>query len=288
MRCTPDVIRHFAQQFDSKRKCPKCKGSCKTGLCVDDCLSYAGKFPDYKCNFLRSAYVLRYFCVHKAEMKKLLGLNYKRIQNHLSLDSKDSITVVSLGAGPGTDFFAFIEWLDDYSMIDTHPTVKFLRIDKEDDWVNQLADIKNIYDPTIKKLFSKAHFMKNITDILTLPEKNKEEYDILSLSYILSEIKDSAVNLIWNNLRGRLSRKCIILLNDRPEAAVTNKYDKFKSLIKKDFPRSEFIDYSFSSFLNYGIKRDDTHCDENYPEDYRQMFKAKLNCTSCQSIIFKK
>lgn len=292
MSYSSEVIHQCAAFHTGKVHCPGCT-KCGSGSCFSNCLDYRqGNVPNYGCDNLRYAYVLKYFYVHKAETFKLLVEEKQDLRKHLKLSTRQSkLNYAGIGAGPGSDFIGFVEWLQDNKL---SPNLKLqcVRMDKEDNWITQFKLIRGIYQPLLDELGVEVAYRKVIGDIFDVsPTKN---LDVLSFSYIISELisnnkLDSTkkrFEKLWNRFSGRLNKKSVIILNDRPEQEVASFFDFFADIVKDSFPKSNSVNYSFCSNLNFGTNRFDRHCGESYPDDLCSRYGPKLLCNSCQTLIY--
>jgi len=159
--------------------------------------------------------------VHKAEIKQMYSVNSKKIASHLLFakrDQDEQFVIAAAGAGPGTDFVSFLEWLHDYRrpMQNAMPSnLIFLRIDKEDNWGEQYLEVLDSYTPIIDVNKLSIDKRKLIVDMFQpMSKKPKKRFDILSMSYVLSENCRSGdghqrLSILWDNLKTSFKEKSI-------------------------------------------------------------------------------
>ena len=290
--CEVKVIEACSQYHEGKEPCDECQKECSSGSCFDGCLKYYdGNIPDYSCDFLRYAYVLRYFYVHKAEIRKLLEMDSDEIKRHLSVKTRTKeLSFAAIGAGPGSDFAGFIEWTKIYIRNRQFP-LRLLRIDKENDWIHQYDIIRDSYAPVIDEMGIKIAFRKVIGDVLDKKIVFKPfDLDIVSFSYILSEFPESKrkflISSVFSKLLASLKEKSIIVLNDRPEQTVVDSFEYVFNLVQAEHPRSTANKYCFATNLAWGDRHFQCWCSSFYPNVLRDRYQPKLNCNSSQMIIY--
>ena len=299
MSNTDILFETFNASLKGKVKCTNCMKTCSK-FCPDACLDYKQKqIPDYRCNYLRDAYVLRYFPTHEAEIKKLYEINTDQIFRFMSLKKRqDKLVILGLGAGPGTDLIAFCEWLYKHkSQIEKQILVTFIRADDNDDWINQYNKLRKIYKSTNNSEKANFTYKKRIVDAFDASGWPRNTH-ITSASYLLSELTSknnitsckAIVSNFWAEFRDKLDDRSIILINDRPEEDVQMLSDYLANLVKTTYRKSIYKEYCFKKdcFKNVtGITfHNNDWCGCHLPDNMRSTYKSKTVCTSYQCIIF--
>lgn len=284
------IIRYCVETLETKEKCLDCSISCSENCA--DCLDYTEeRVPDYSCRYRRCAYVLRYFFVFKEETRRLLEVCSNEIISHLDLrDRNTMIDCTGMGAGPGSEFVGFLEWMMDNHITDKR--VRFRRVDKLDDWNEQYFKIMGFYKGLLDERQIELKCVKIIKNMFDVNFINKK-LDVVYFSNVLSEhIKRNDLNRakqlvdrLWSNMCSSMAERAIIILNDRPQEEVGQIFDYFFSLVCGAYPKTSCYDYSFNG--NYGMQHNcNPWCGQHFDDDIREKYKIMLKCRSYQSIIF--
>jgi len=221
---------------------------------------------DYTCPQKRKIYVARYAPTYISEVEEAL----KRTENEFIryIFQKKELNVASIGGGPGTDIAAFNKWLStqptwlyDFNLKD----IRYLRVDIHKQWDDvshlliQLYQIQNVsYD-----------FKKIICDISNNPVNSKTfaNFDVVILSYIISEIDNKKITNLARHVSQILSKKTLIVVNDINHVNVINKINNFLDDLGVMNPMS----YKFTS---------SGWCGEIYPDEIKNKAHPKLSKNS--------
>ena len=286
--------------------------------CMDACLNYFnGKVPRYECDLLRTLYLLRYFCVHKAEIKKLFDVESGEIISYLKIPSHKNINFISIGAGPGIDFAAFLEWLNDVNVGQVRK-LNLIGVDVVEGWSNQWKMVTSSYRDLFRKY--SARLYRYVGDIVYLtPSSCVKGVSIVCLSYVISELvsalPEGKLEQVLENLvswiLGVVSGRFVLVCNDRPQKEVCRALRQVKDILEKrgsrpvtareyfflreNMPSHDIIRISGRSIVRsrwggskfrFGNPHPPTRNSENYPSALRRQYRAKSWCHSCQLICF--
>ena len=155
--------------------------------------------PPYSDNEIYIAYIDRYLKMYYPRMFFILNhlLKYTKFYELLKKWSSKPIKILDIGAGPGTMFMAFIEYLEYINGLETFDfTYEISLIEEENNFLGFIKQLLNklmTSKPTLHSKLSlkiplESHQIdfndidSNITSIL-----NESKYEIIILSFILNE-----------------------------------------------------------------------------------------------------
>lgn len=255
-----DVLKEFdaTVDYDLARICnddQKAGSSCP--LCLKN-RYYSGQPVQYTCSQLRYIYVLRYLPVHiKENLKILEALNAKGVEN----DWESPVQVLALGGGPGSEIAALQTFVHENGFFGSDvPEIHVTRLDRVKEW-------SEIYK-TVRKI-SKGNTTKykylRINDDVCAVEKYKGAYDLIFLSYIVSELTDEKAVRLGMALSRVAKESCLLVFNDRNEQAVVNRIRTIVDLF---------------TVANQYVSTTASHVGMNYPEDIKERVRPKLSLSS--------
>jgi hypothetical protein len=173
-------------------------------------------------------YVLKYLPVHVEEIVRALNLLGG---NPNSPGWKVPVRVLSLGRGPGTDVIALKEFNIRTNFYNQNTRdFKITQVDYNKCWNNIAARIVGLQGHQGYQYESAGVF---IMDILAfLQQAPPASYDLIILSYIVSELDVAICHLIGNALDIVRAKNAIVIFNDRPEKQTIDKIDFIKQKLK--------------------------------------------------------
>lgn len=255
-----DVIEKFDGQvdYDLAKTCTdvqKAGNSCP--LCLKN-RYYSDQPVQYTCSQLRHIYVLRYLPVHiKENLTVLEALNVKCVENHW----EEPVEVLALGGGPGSEIAALQIFVQANGFFGSEvPEIHVTRVDRVEEWSEIYKVVKQISNGKSPKY--KYHRING--DVCSI-KKYKGAYDLVFLSYIVSELTDEKAVELGNALSQVVKDRCVLVFNDRNQEAVVN--------------RIELILGLFSVSKQY-ISSAESHVVINYPEDIKERVRPKLRLSS--------
>lgn len=252
-----DLIRYCYDKVDEKKylKCDLSLGGdcfqCSSNMYFD------GNDVNYECNNKRYIYIARYLPVHSSEVFN--ALNQLLTSFYDEIKEREKIVFASFGAGPGVDTYAFHRWLNmHYYDIDCN-NITALRIESCDEWT-ELA--KKVMFSNVPHVFKRKYY-RYIMDVTTEDLELKEDkFDIATLSYIISELDDSGIDKLIENIKGNKNDCSYIIVNDRNELNVREKIIKVMT---------EVANTGYDEYLH-----DEEHCGFTYPEDIYSRASPKV------------
>jgi ribosomal protein RSM22 (predicted rRNA methylase) len=234
---------------------------------------FDGNTIDYNCEQKRKIYVLKFLPVHVHEVY----IAIKKIKEDILeiISSKNEINILSIGGGPGSDILAIKSFIAEQVKEECMPKFNILRIDKENGWDNLSEKIvhPNFSSKFINGSFNNRKFLFNFT----LNKLNKNlSFDIILISYLISEISDNDMFIFTHNMQKLLANKSVLIINDRDEYLVQNRIlgllNNLSLKPEKNFVECERIWCGFS-----------------YPDDIKTLINPKLKTNSKQhSVLIKK
>ncbi|MEH6800562.1 MAG: class I SAM-dependent methyltransferase [Halopseudomonas sabulinigri] len=248
-----DVVRKFHKKIDYDAH-KSCEVKYPT---ANDCIECCSKpyFEqvniDYSCAQKRKIYVARYAPAYISEVRSAFNVTPRDYAEELS--RKSMIKVASIGGGPGTDIAGFKKWvltnLDEDNDIEK---IKFLRVDIHEDWDDVSPELISLYDaPDIE-----YEYKKIVCDITQEPINSQsfKSFDVIMMSYILSEIDSEDIRKVAKNISKVISGKTLLVINDRPQDVVIQKIDQFITAVGGGNQK-----------IVEPTERD--HCGESYPDE---------------------
>ena len=201
-----------------------------------DCLScFRRQYFDenvisYDCDSKTYIYVARYFPVHIKENAVALNLMPDAVVNRIT--SENPLNIISIGGGPGCDTFAVKNFLIDSenaSKIKSRKDVYLLRIDKEENWNDIAGAVHSRIKDTELIKFNARRNLFDITAKQNWPDDSGRLYNIITMSYFLSERKSTEDIEVVADYINRISSNKFsgILINDRDEDNV----HKYKNIL---------------------------------------------------------
>lgn len=185
---------------------------------------YDGNPVRYDCETKRLLYILRYLPAHVAENRrglKAISRNFGKLIDHWFESGR--VRVLSLGGGPGSDIYATLEMLNawastwDKAGYDSDK-IKFeiTRVDVEAAWDEIAEDVVNRGIGKLNVNFTTVH--EDVGE--GLDTLSDAEFDIVTMSYLASELSDKACQKLSDTLANIMSNKGVLIINDRPQEEV--------------------------------------------------------------------
>lgn len=228
----------------------------------DDCLQcssnmyFDGNDVNYECDNKRYIYIARYLPVHSSEISN--ALDHLAMSFYDELKDKEKIVFASFGAGPGIDTYAFHRWLDKHRNDLSCKNITAFRIECCDEWTELAKEVMFSNSP---QGFERKYY-RNIVDVTTEDVNISERFDIATLSYIVSELDESGVNKLIENIKNNKSECSYIVINDRNEPLVKEKIIKIMTAVAD----AGYRDYHYDS----------EHCGFSYPDNIYSSISPKV------------
>jgi hypothetical protein len=227
-----------------------------------DCLHnqyFSGRAVDYSCEQTRLVYVLRFLPVHMQENYSILqGVDATKVSRR-----DGSINVLALGGGPGSEIAALKKFILHNKYFGQQVSeIVVTRLDRVSEWKDQYMSVRKLY-PTNGVQFN---FKKIEGDVSTCNDYIGK-YDLVFLSYILSELDDNQAIDLAARLKTTLNANAVLILNDRNEAAVVRRMKHFAD--------------QFDNISRY-FSDTQQHLGLNYPQSILDRAKAKLKMKSAR------
>ncbi|WP_369115045.1 hypothetical protein AB4X16_12555 [Edwardsiella tarda] len=228
----------------------------------DNCLQcgsnmyFDGNDVNYKCNNKRYIYIARYLPVHSSEIYN--ALEQLAMSFYCELKDKEKIVFASFGAGPGIDTYAFHRWLYKHCNDLSCKNITAFRIECCDEWTELAKEVMFSNSP---RDFKRKYY-RYIMDVTTEDVNLRERFDIATLSYIVSELDESGVDKLIENIKNNKSECSYIVINDRNECLVKEKMIKIMTAVADE-------DYGFYHY-------NDEHCGFSYPSDIYSKITPKV------------
>lgn len=208
----------------------------------------------------------------KENMEALRLLPDNFIERLLELDT---INIMNIGGGPGSDSFGiktYLMNLERSGQITSPKNIYILRVDKEEGW-DEIAGFINRRIVNTNKLIFDAR--KKNFDITQKHEWNLQEskkYHIFTMSYFLSEIDPIKTRIVADFINSFAS-------------------DNIAAVIVNDNERRKVHNLKFILFDNLKADRNDEwedgtkcHCQFSYADEDRDFIGPKLNTNSMRYV----
>lgn len=255
-----DVIEKFDGEvdYDLAKTCTDVQ---KAGDSCPMCLKnryYSDQPVQYTCSQLRHIYVLRYLPVHiKENLKVLEALNVKGVEK----DWDVPVEVLALGGGPGSEIAALQTFVKENGFFGSEvPEIHVTRVDRVEEW----SEIYKVVKQVSKGKTPKYKYHRINGDVCSI-KKYKGAYDLIFLSYIISELTDEKAAELGNALSQVVKDHCILVFNDRNQEAVVNRIESILGL--------------FSVSKQY-VSSAEHHVGINYPKNIKERVGPKLRLSS--------
>lgn len=174
---------------------------------------FDGNDISYDCEEKRKLYLLRYFPVHCIEnYHGATSIPEDVIEKWFQNGHAD---ILSVGGGPGSDVCGVLQHLEEESerrQIDL--SVDIVRVDIEDQWDRVFNDVMNRFFPWANYRTVHLDVNEGFDSI------NDESFDLVTTSYLISELSTEACLSLADEIDSVLIDEGVLMINDRPEAAV--------------------------------------------------------------------
>lgn len=228
-----------------------------TKKCVRCCKdSYFGGKSEYACDNFRRTYLIKYLAVQAEQIDW-------PIKTHLSnyISEKSTISAISLGGGPGTEAIAL---MNNLSGDDNHELAHD-NVDVAISWKTMYEDITHLFAEQIKNVKLKTKFVAY--DLISATYDSDQLYDIVFISWILSQIDDQYKSMIMETFRKLVKPQGFVLVTDRTQ----------KTLVENITTALNEVDGLF------WIEKEEQlvhHCGVTFPKDIKDDFQVRIFCNS--------
>lgn len=195
--------------------CPSCCGE----------QYFDGKQPTYDCEQKRNIYVLRYLPAHIHENYLGALLIPEEIRNQLF--AKKTVKVLSLGGGPGSDIAGFKKFTELLTADEFQcENCEIVRVDKEDGWDKVSGQVIHLFG---KPEIEFKHTKRELDVCATSTWFDGKKFDVILISYLLSELNDAQIDALAGNLKKCMSSDALLIINDRSEGVVDGKVTRLSA-----------------------------------------------------------
>jgi hypothetical protein len=284
------IIEFCVSHYSNDYKCAnclndECQQSCKK--CLED-INF-NKNPirikkGYDCLNITFYYCGKYGFKYSSEIEKLL------IENEDWFASFEHYNIVSIGCGPCTDLYGFLNYLNS---IYSEKHIKYCGIDKNKIWSTIHNTIQSIQFPNLATRF----IYEDIEKI-----KFKNTPNIIIMQYLLSDMLSSGYDLntlykfLTKNIVSKMSRGDCIIINDinlgSDYGGPRDSYSDFINIIMDTGINVEVRKYYFTNCVrgktySYGTNHADSNITMPINNNIVDLFDPWIYCTSAQIIIRK-
>lgn len=262
-----DLVTEIEATFDYSRNSTCVNRIDNAKSCFACCQNryFNGRGIDYECDQFRKAYILRYLPVHIHE--NYLAL--RRIPRDVIevIGQNETVNMLSLGGGPGTDIAAFKKFVG-LGHLDDMATRSFriVRIEREDGWNGLARSVHGLFDCGN---FEIIHRRKHQDVLVPFRQDN---IHIVTISYLISEIDTENIPILAKNINRVLAGTAVIIVNDRDEEVVRT--------------RAEVLFRNIGN-CTFTSRNGREHCGEFFPDDLRDRVVPKLKTNSIRYTAVK-
>lgn len=190
----------------------KTPGSTSCLRCFHDQF-FNGNEIAYDCDEKRKLYLLRFFIVHT--MENYHGTTTIPCDVINKWFASGHVNILSVGGGPGSDICGVLEYLEvEGKRRQVDLSVDVVRLDIEDQW-------DGIFNDVMKRFFPKTSCQTvhlDVNDGFDLI--SNKSFDVVTVSYLTSELSTEACLNLADEVSSVLVDGGVLMINDRPEAAV--------------------------------------------------------------------
>jgi hypothetical protein len=212
------------------------------------------QIDDYRCEQKRKIYVLRYLPVHLREV--YLAATEIPADTLKTILSKEDVRILSLGGGPGSDIAAIKKVIVDFikrnQVAANLLTIHIVRLDKETGWDTLSNEVVRIFSANQCQFkYNKCH-----VDIVSTEMTLEHCYDLVSISYLISELPDKDMPIFIRNVQKSLMRGAILLINDSKRDDVKLKIERllkaleYETCVSSDTVRWCGFDFPYHILMN--------------------------------------
>ncbi|MBB4197642.1 hypothetical protein CCR94_13085 [Rhodoblastus sphagnicola] len=207
-------------------------------------------------------YVLKYLTVH---LREVYGAFVALREHDDQLPEwVGTVRVLSIGGGAGSDIAGFKNFVVDEDEGFYSASAKqfdITRLERVTEWDTLAAKVVHIFSS--EGINFRQFCIHN--DINEFDPSKYPPYDIIMMSYVISELDDDALDVLVNVISSALAARGVLVINDRNELAVVAKIERLLSNFNV-VARSQ--------------DKDECWCGIKYPDELRELFKPKLNMKS--------
>ncbi len=234
-----------------------CENMTKTASSCIECGGeqyFPGNQIDYRCEQKRKIYVLRYLPVHLREV--YLAAKEIPADTLKTMLSKEVVRILSLGGGPGSDIAAIkkviMDFIERNQVAPNFLTIHLVRLDKETGWDNLSSEVVRTFSSNQYQFkYHKCH-----VDIVSTEMTLEPGYDIVSISYLISELPDRDMPIFIRNVQKSLMKGSILLINDSKRDNVKLKIERllkaleYETSVSSDAVRWCGFDFPYHILMN--------------------------------------
>ncbi|WP_099074366.1 hypothetical protein [Proteus alimentorum] len=235
-------------------ECPNSLG--KNCLECSQSMYFDNNNINYQCKNKRLIYIVRYFPVHSSEIYNALYNLFISFNNEIKEQKK--LVFASFGAGPGIDTYSFHKILSNSSNNLKCDSIIVHRVEACSKWTYLARKLMFLNTPK----YLEAKYFRYIKDVTSDNIKLSSKFDILVLSYIISELDEKNIKKLIDNIKKNKNKISYILINDRYEDNVIEKMAEVMSSVAIE-------GYNLNYFNS-------EHCGFYFPDDIYSNLKPKV------------
>ncbi len=283
-----DFAQYCDEGYNREKKCDTCPNVCpETGNC-ERCLEkihFGNGERTYNCDNIYKFYTCKYLFKYASEIEYIFNKSH--------FNDLQNLNVLSIGCGPGTDFFGI---LNSITKNNRQTVLNYFGIELNSNWTEYHNWISERHNAIFEVLYADAlEFLNNPLDSLGDFRPN-----IIIISYLLSDMIKGGSNV--NNFITQLINKLIILL-PKDLILILNDYnrgvtqydprfyyriieDEFRDKCKIKSARYHYVHNVKDNYYRYGFQHENNDVLTAIPSDFSP-YNPWTFCSSAQIIIRK-
>lgn len=272
----------------SEYKCDECDNDCK-GSCKD-CLEdmHYGTKRKYNCNNLVNCYVCKYIFKYSSEIEIL-------IRECDWINQLSDYNIISIGCGPCTDLFGFINYIEKTEEI---KPVKYWGIDHSYNWIIVHEKLKKIVTGNNIRFRFLYHDVFKFIDKLNL-DNYKWRPNILIFQYVISDfvkvktIQDvnTFIDQVINYILKYMPSGSLVIFNDINHNTKARDYFEYFSSKISHHRKINIERYHFhnnnkpNNYWHYGTQHSNNDTTIEIPEEVILQYSPWQFCSSAQLVL---
>jgi hypothetical protein len=226
-----------------------------TDHCVQCCSgSYynQGRAIQYQCKNSKRVYLIRYLASQVKQVQFAIDSSVLE-----TIGARQTITLASLGGGPGTEVIAMMDTLRNTN---NQHALDFDSFEIEPSWKPIFDDLTTRFAQRMPNLTLRARFRShNVSGGI---QALTNQYDVVFVSWLLSELADQGRITVLGRLAQLLKSDGLAVIADRPEASLISRVNQI-----------------IAGEPDLMVVESDTqteHCGVTFPNDVRTAYQVKL------------
>lgn len=176
-----------------------------------------GGIPKYQCQNFRKVYLMRYLATHMTQLEAPLLMPIREIAKQQAV-----VKVASLGGGPGAEAITLMDLIKREGSPDSKYMVIFDNFDSEMSWKPIYNNLTKEFSSYLKNISIQPHFHKWDFGKKSWVVPDEESYQIVFVSWLLSEVNDEGKRLeVLKQALRTICENGYVIVAERTEQSLT-------------------------------------------------------------------